>query len=58
MRTHVYIRKQNEQYWETIEDKSGWLNDILDKERVAKEQEDELIFRRMNGQTDQTTEEA
>lgn len=46
MRVHVYIRKQNENYWKTIEDKSQWLNDILDRERNEREQAEELIFKR------------
>lgn len=45
MRVHVYIRKQNENYWKTIEDKSSWLNDILDIERIAAEKKEELIFK-------------
>lgn len=29
MRTHIWIRKENEDFWNSIENKSEWLNAIL-----------------------------
>ncbi len=29
MRTHIWIRKENEAFWNSIENKSEWLNAIL-----------------------------
>ncbi len=54
MQTTIYIRKENQEFWESLEDKSNFVNALLSKERSGNQLghenvgrlQDELIKRK------------
>lgn len=46
MQTTIYIRKDNEDRWNAIADKSAWVNDLLSKTAPRAQEPDHQLERR------------
>jgi hypothetical protein len=47
MRVTVYIRRDNEDKWATIENKSDWLNSVLDGQETTLERKVRRMVKEM-----------